>query len=503
MKILLIRPPYDRLKKTAYGPYFPLGLGYLATSLHDNGFEVRIYNADNASDKAEYLESGSPFSYRKRMGGLNLYQEELHDNQHPVWAEIEAALKSFQPDLVGLTALSVAIGTTSKVSRMCKEHNPNCHIVWGGPHVTVLPDNVLSNPDVDFAIRGEGEYSLLELCQTLARGGKDFSAIDGLSYRKNKQIVHNKPRAMIEDLNQIPFPARHLVLFPENYDSPSWGHILGVRGCPYKCTFCSARALWGKPRYRSAENIIGEIKQVMTRFKSRDFWLEDDTLTSNRKRALDLCQRIIDLKPKINWRGLTRVDCLDDELLDAMKKAGCSSVLLGIESGSDRILKLLKKGTTVEEIKRATRLLDKHKLDYAVFFMGGFPQETKEDLLQTLDLMKRIHPIRINFNVFTPLPGSELYDEIRAGSSMSEDAGWEDLAYCRDGRYYTENISDQEFERMKNDILDHVDSYNNSWGVRLRRMIHGKLRLKKRRVIGMVSAKFAKKAPSPFAAHKK
>jgi len=494
VKILLVRPPYDRLKRTAYGPYFPLGLGYLATPLHDNGFEVRIYNADNASAKAEYLESGSPSSYGKRMGGLSLYQEELHNSQHRTWSEIEAVLKSFQPDLVGMTVLSVTVGVANKVSRLCKDYDPNCQVVWGGPHATILPDNVHSNQDVDFAISGEGEYTLLELCQTLAEGGKDFSSIDGLSYRKNKQIVNNKPRAMIEDLNAIHFPARHLVLFPENYDRQSWGHILGTRGCPYRCTFCCARPLWGKTRYRSAENVIEEIKDVMTRYKSRDFCLQDDTLTSDRKRILELCQRIIELKLKINWRGLTRVDCVDDELLDTMKKAGCCGVFLGIESGSDRMLKLLKKGITVEKILRATKLLDKHKLDYAAFFMGGFPQETEEDLLQTLDLMKKMRPIHLTFNVFTPLPGSELYNEIRAGASTSEDAGWEDLAYCRDGGYYTENISDEDFEKLKDNILDYIDSYNNSLKVRLRRAIHGKLRLKKRKLVEKISAKFKRKA---------
>ena len=472
MKILLIRPPYDRLREATYGPYFPLGLGYVASVLHKNGLDVKVYNADNPLSRREYVRSGYALCFSKRMHGQDIYAEALQNNQHYVWAEIKETLEYYRPDIVGLTVLSVAAGAAAKVSSLCKHHDPDCQVIWGGAHPTIMPGAVMRNQHVDFVIRGEGEYSFLELCQILKGNGRELSSVDGLSYRGNRSVVHNAPRKMVKTLDDIPFPARNLVLFPERYDKRSWGHIIGTRGCPYNCAFCSAKALWGKPRYRSTENIIDEINDVITRFKSREFWFQDDTLTTDRRRMSDLCNKIASSNLRITWKGTTRADRIDAEMLDSCKRAGCCALMLGIESGSDRILRLLKKGISVEQVETATNLLDKGHVGYGAFFMGGFPEETKEDLQRTLDLMQRIHPIHMSFNIFTPLPGSELYDKVKSLGLMPKAPYLGDMAYGRSDNYFIKNVSTEDFIRLKNDILAYVDSYNRSWKTVLRRIIY-------------------------------
>ena len=162
---MLIRPPYARLKGFGQSPYFPLGLGYIASVLNENGFETKIYHAENPRLKGELLNTGGDVGYDFRAAGYNRYRAAIKDGSHYVWKEVRDTLSAYRPDIVGVSLLSVEVASALKISRLCKEYNEKCVVVWGGVHPSFLPGDSLKNREVDFVACGEGEYAMLELCR--------------------------------------------------------------------------------------------------------------------------------------------------------------------------------------------------------------------------------------------------------------------------------------------------------------------------------------------------
>jgi anaerobic magnesium-protoporphyrin IX monomethyl ester cyclase len=292
------------------------------------------------------------------------------------------------------------------------------------------------------------------------REGKSVTAVDGLSYRQGDVVIHSPDRAMIQCLDDLPFPARSRVLFPERYDQGNWGDLVASRGCPWDCSFCSAKALWGKPRFRSPLNVITEIDSIIGTFGTREFFFHDDTFTSAKKWTMEFCENLIAEKVRIIWVVTTRVDRLDREIIRLMKKAGCWKLFLGIESGSDRILQSVNKGITVRKIMEATQLLDREHVLYDAFFMGGFPDETEEDLQQTLRLMQSIHSSTIIFSIFQPLPGSRLHAELESYGLPAGSAGIDDISYFTPDHYSIRAMSRESFDRLLKEIVHFRDRHN-------------------------------------------
>jgi len=454
MRILLINPPFNRLKglKTTY---FPLGLGYLAAVLRENGFEASIYNAENSRER---LPSASSL---RLLENHHKYIQALNAESHYVWQEIKDTLSLFKPDIVGISVMTAKYGSAIKISNLCKEFNPNIKIIWGGPHPTIQADAVLQNDCVDFVIRGEGELSMVSLCLALNNNSNTFDQIEGLSYKNDGEPVHMPARKLITNLDDLPQPAKDFSLYPELYSPTNMGDIVTSRGCPFECAFCGAQNTWGrKVRFRSVEKVINEIIDIYEKYNTREFWFWDDTFTVNRKRTIELCQKLIDKKLNMSWGCTTRVNMVDDELLGIMKKSGCNTIEFGIESGSERILNLIKKNITLEQIMEAVRLARKHKLDCKTFFMVGFPEETKEDIEQTKHLIKTLNHRGVEFSIFTPYPGCELYNRTVELGLLPQNLDWSQFSHQSPENHFMKYITKEDFREIIDEMTEFIERYN-------------------------------------------
>ena len=468
MKVLLIRPPYTRLKGFGQSPYFPLGLGYIAAVLRDNGFEVKLYHAENPRLKCEDLVPDAESIFDFRSQSHRRYLDSIKNDDHYVWKEVEETLASYRPDIVGISLLSVEVASALKISRICKKYNEKCKVVWGGLHPSFLTDECLMNKEVDFVIRGEGEFPMLELCRTLDTGGK-LTAVESLSFRADGQIVHVPLRAPIANLDDLPMPARDSLLYPESYDFKSFGSMIISRGCPFRCSFCSSRNFWDKKvRFRSPDNIISEIQAIQRTYGTKHIMFWDDSFTINKTLIMKYLQAILDAGIKINWKTATRADLIDEELLALMAKSGCVKLEIGVESGSDRIKKLINKDVTNDQIKRSFELINRSGIGSGAFFMAGFPEETKEDLDQTFQLMKELNDTELAFNVFDPMPGSSEYEKCISLGLVPEHPDWNDFPFWPDA-HYVRDISREDFTEYANMIAKWLFTRNNSFQVKFKR----------------------------------
>jgi anaerobic magnesium-protoporphyrin IX monomethyl ester cyclase len=471
MKVLLIRPPYSRLKGTGQAPYFPLGLGYIASVLTENGFEAKIYHAENTRLKHEGIILDAEAGYDARSIGHRKYMDSIKNPDHYVWKEVKDTLEAYKPDIVGISLLSVEVSSALKISRLCKQFSNNCHVVWGGLHPTFLPSDCLKNKEVDFVIRGEGEYPMLELCRSLQKGSK-LSGVPSLSYRNNGEIIHNETAKAIPNIDDIPFPARDSVLYPESFDYKSFGSMIVSRGCPFRCSFCSSRNFWdSKVRFRSPPNIIQEIKTLKNNYGTKFFMFWDDSFTINRSIIENQCRAFIDADIGINWKTATRADLIDEDILNLMKKSGCVKLEIGVESGSDRIKKIIHKDVSNDQIMRAFSLINKSGIGSGAFFMAGFPDETIDDMDQTFQLMKELDAGEIAFNIFDPMPGSTEYDRCIERGLVPKDPDWNNFPLWPDA-HYVSNISRENFTERANKIAKWLFIHNNSLKSKLRRNKH-------------------------------
>ncbi len=447
MRILLIDPPFYRFIGY-YNRYFPLGLAYLAAVLKDKGHTVSIYDAD-FTPKATEME----FSYLEEK--YPDYIEAVSGFKHPIWQEVRNKIKDFRPDLVGITMMTTKAASAFRIAEICKDYNKDMPVVVGGPHPTVRAEEVLRiSPHIDFVVKGEGEKTFPEL----------ISAIE--NNQELKKI--NPPQELVENLDTIPYPTRDLLENKDFYSSEDMGLIMTGRGCPYNCTFCSSKGIWGqRARFRSVKNVIDEIKEVKARYNTRQFSFKDDIFTINREWVVEFCESLISQNLKINWDANARVNLIDKEMLILMKKAGCNGLKVGIESGNQRILNLMKKGTTLKQIKKAASLLRKSGIHWTGYFMLGLPTETKEEMLDTLDLMKEIKPDYASVSVYEPFPGTELYD-IGLDMGLVAEKRCLDELYNMSPKYYymkdvnnrIDTMTNEEFLKIEKHIKDNFHKHN-------------------------------------------
>lgn len=441
-KILLINPPFYRLMNSHFNG-LSLGLCYIAGVLKDAGFYVRIYNAD-------YLNDTKYITQKEILENYGNYKAILQNPDNPIWQEIKSTVQNFKPDLVGITALTGTYKSAEIIAKIVRDFDPGIRLVIGGVHPTILPDEVINSDLFDFVVRGEGENTFLEIAK-----GEKKKDILGLSYRDdNGRIVRNPERPYIKDLDTITFPARDLYINePESMD---YGYIMTGRGCPFQCTYCASKKIWNrKARFRSEQNVIEELKYVHMTFGTRSFYFIDDTFTLDLKRAKRICQMMIDEGMDIEWICDTRVDTLDEELLFLMKKSGCTRVKIGVESGSERILKNIKKGITKDQIRRAVSLIRKAGLDFTIYLMIGFPTETDEEVHETIDFARELDPKYYSLSILAPYPGTEIYDDIvKLGIRLPKEH-WEYFFHQSKDMILTLNINKKtidEFLSLNDDI---------------------------------------------------
>ncbi|HYN44751.1 MAG TPA: cobalamin-dependent protein [Candidatus Limnocylindrales bacterium] len=421
-KILLIDPPTTRSKdfgaeKLRIGLVPPLGLAYIAAVLEKENYVVKILDctAEGYFDEINYAQD------KIRYG--------LTDES------IKTKITEFSPDLVGVSCLfSNKSADLHNVCRIVKEVNKNVVIVVGGVHPTVLPERTLKDKNIDFVILGEGEYTFRDIINTLNEDG-DLSKIDGIGYRKNKKITIIPKTKFIDNLDELPLPARHLLPMDiySKAASPHSGFkrspfttMISSRGCPQRCTFCELHHLWGrKYRMRSSQKVLDEIEFLVKEYGIKEIHFEDDNLTANKKRALEIFNGIIERKLDITWSdpsGLS-VFYLDDEILEKIKESGGYSISLAIESGDEYVLHhLMRKPVKLNDVKTIVNKARKIGLYVRGFFIIGSPEETKEQINNTVDFAKNLGLDWAHFFIFTPHYGTEMREICEKNNYIKKEA---------------------------------------------------------------------------------
>ena len=459
MKILLIDPPYDRLVGFR-SEWFPLGISRIAGYLGEYGYEVSIYHAEHGSD----TDYKSIVNYSENF---NKYKSAIESDEHPVWDEIRKTISSFKPEIAGISVLTPKVPSAFKIAEICKSINPDIRVVFGGHHPTVKPDEMLLNKNVDFVVRGEGEETFYELVKSIGEGHftlLSYSNIQGLSFRDNGRVIHNMSRKCIEDLDSIPVPARDRLLNLDTYTPTQLSMVMTSRGCPFKCSFCASNNMWGNTiRFRSIENVIEEINDLKNRFSVKNITFMDDSFTLNRSRVKEFCSALIENQVNITWSCLTRVNMISDELISSMKRAGCTKVDIGIESGNQRVLDLMNKGITLEQVREAAKILRRNKMYWSAFFMFGLPTETEDEVMDTLHFLEELKPDWANISIFTPYPGTKLYDLAKENGMISEPVDYTLYSHQNPNLRFTDAIPGERFALLAARVLKEVHKYNSSY----------------------------------------
>jgi len=358
----------------------PLGLAYIGAVLEENDVKVTILDA--------------PALDMDFQG----YQRELA-HKHV--------------DLLGVQTTTPTIKQALAVGKITKELHPECTVTMGGYHATFMPEQVLENDFVDVVVRNEGEYATLELVDAI-ENDKPLRNIDGINYRDGDRIVETPKRRPIEDLDALPFPARHLLPMSE-YMLFGRKQVLATmicsRGCPMGCSFCASSAMHGRRvRFRSPENAADEMEQVVDDYKVRMVGFMDDTFTLFPKWVDRFCKGIISRGIDVVWGCTARVDRFNKELLSQMWKAGCRTLLFGVESGNQNILDNVQKGTKVGQAKRAFKTAKDIGMHTIASMTIGMPGENRTTIDETIGFAKRVNPDYALFSLATPYPGTKFYE---------------------------------------------------------------------------------------------
>jgi len=436
-----------------YRYFYPFGLSSLASFLKEKGHQILIYDADHG-EKPVSLTSSDMLSvfpnYLKGIQNLN----------HPIWKEVETAIKNYNPDLIGITFMSTKKGSVENIINISKKLYPQTLVVLGGAHPSILYKSSLEQTKADFVVIGEGEETFSELIDQVQNGRKKFEEIKGLAFKsKTGEIIRTSPRPLIEDLDTLPFPDRETLYKKETYRSDDLSMIMTSRGCPYNCTFCSS--LWERRvRNRSIPNIIREIKYLISTYKTQNIYFKDDTFTINKKRISAFCDALEQENIKINWECLTRIELLDEELVLKMQKTGMNYLKIGIETGSPRLLKATNKNVTLEQIKRGAKLLNRLNQKWSAFFMIGFPDETEEEIFLTWKLIKEINPTYISMSILVPYPGCKDYYDLEKIGAIQENSNWNLYDPFSLSTHFTKNIEKEEFQELVIKTMKFVDDYN-------------------------------------------
>ncbi len=434
-KVLLILPyfsehhHYGTMSKVAPS-LLPVSLVYLAGYLEREQFDVRIF--DGQIDT---------------MSETTLHQR----------------LTEFNPDVVGITCMTPMVTETHLVAKAVKSFRKDLPVVVGGIHPSVMPEDIISDENIDFIVRGEGEITFSRLIEALPDG--DFNQINGLTFISDGKIVHTPDQPLVDDLDTLPMPARHLVNYEGYHQIPDavfaepLREILTSRGCPFQCIFCSARLMSGfKYRYHSPERVLEEVDLLVNKYHARQIAVLDDNFVVNRQRTIDICEGILKrgYHRKVVWTTAARADQVDLELMKLMKKAGFALVSFGIETGVPRLLKLIKKGENMEQIRKAVDEAHQAGLKVRGTLMLGLPTETKEDSRATIEWAKNLKLDFAKFSLATPYPGTVLFDlAVKAGMDVSDWSHFSSMAGFADYDpvYVPEGRDGKELARLQKQAM--------------------------------------------------
>jgi len=429
MKVLLINPPqtfYPGSDPPAGN--LPLGLMYIAAVLDKAEYNVEILDAFMTSS-----------SFRK-IGDMIIVGMPCE--------RIKEEIRRMKPDIVGITnPFTCQVEHAIRVGDIVKEVDPSILTVVGGPHVPAVPVEFLKEAkNIDIAVIGEGEYTMLDIAKFF-EGTKKISDVQGIIYRKNEAIKQNSQRPFIKNLDELPYPAYHLVnmeqyLNPKKIEYRSFKDraisMITSRGCPFNCSFCSVHLHMGKTfRAHSVNYVINHIEYVVNKYRVKTIFFEDDNLTLDIKRFEAICDKMIEKCIKVSWEtpNGVRPDYLTLSLLKKMKKSGCQSVFFGIESGDQYVLdNIIGKSLNLKAVVKVAKMCKDIGLKTAAFYIIGFPGEKKEHMLKTVELalkLKREFDVGMLLHFATPSLGTRLYKE------------------CKEKGYIQENLTPRAFAEVR------------------------------------------------------
>jgi anaerobic magnesium-protoporphyrin IX monomethyl ester cyclase len=399
LDVVLINPEDRTAVKNKLGFVLPpLNLMYLGAALESASFTVKIIDDD-----------------LKRMGAEG----------------VARIVERINPLIVGITATTATIKTSLEYVRAIKNRLPEVLTVIGGPHPTFLPVDTLKDcRDLDVVVMGEGEATIVDLAEACERGGC-LDGVAGITYRTGDRIKTTGPRALIEDLDSIPFPARHLVPF-RDYETSSQdaGGMITSRGCVYPCRYCSSSLIMGKKfRFRSPENVVDEVEELVEVYGLHDIAFLDDTFMLHRPRARKISEEIQRRNLDVSFVTSSRVDMVQESLLRDLKAAGMSTIYYGVESGCQRVLDMMKKGITVKQAEDAVRVTKKLGVDVITSFILGYPGEKPAEMDRTIDFSIKLDPDYSQYSILTPFPGTPIYAELKSQGLIEDD--WENYTVIK------------------------------------------------------------------------
>jgi len=408
MKILLINPPrWNELvgknpsiieEHRGFNP--PLGLLYIASTLKKNSPKLHV---------------------------------DVLDAQPRRWTyeQLEANLQEVEYDVVGISAMTFTLIDSYMTAKLVKKLHPNTKVVMGGTHVHLFPEETIGLEGIDFAFMGEAEFTFSDFMNKISCPD-EYREVKGIIYHNSDGKVVKSVPALVDDLDEVPFPDRTL-LDIRLYDSLLGRRalnttIISSRGCPYRCAFCDRplSPVTSHFRWRSAKNVADELSEC-AELGIKDFLFYDDTFTVNKKRVLEICHEILSRGLRIRWDIRTRVDTVDRDMLTILKKAGCAAIHYGVEAGNDRVLNVIKKGFTIAKVRETFETTKKAGIETLAYFMIGLPTEKELDIQDSFALAKELKPDYAHFTIFSPYPGTELYSLGLERGILRRDV-WRDFA---------------------------------------------------------------------------
>ncbi len=473
-RIMLIEPPFKRLyHDNASLVKFPLALGYLSGAvLKWTDWEAQAYNADfNTKKKAISVDNAT-----RIKEGMDRYLWTLADPAAPIWEEVRAAIAEFDPDVVGISSKTQNFPSAMRVARIAKEHNPGTLVVLGGPHATLSTMTALDCPDIDVAVLGEGEMTLVDLLKAWEKDAP-LGEVAGIVYRKDGRKMFAPPRANMPNLDELPFPAEaapRVLRDYESYPAEAFGFVFSARGCPYSCTFCESKAIWTQTtRWRSPENVVRELKLLMER-GVRYVYFDDDTFGIRQSYIKELCGLIETELPKLKWGCEITVGVVKEQSVEQMRRSGCVLVNIGVESGNNGILRSVKKGHLIEKAYPAVDICRRAGIEVGAFFMVGFPEETEETLQDTLTAIKKINADTILLSIFTPYPGSELFQVCKDLGVVDDDFDITIYNHQSPENCFTAYIPPERFKELVRETASIVERKNRRgrWSRMARMLLH-------------------------------
>ncbi len=454
-KISLIFPPSTSLLSWEPMVTPPIGIAYLAAVLRDAGFDLSCL--DTVIEKPYQVTPES-----KHVGRYGLNYKEVME-----WVEKE------RPDVVGISCVfSNQWPSVRELARMIKALDDNITVVTGGTHPTFLAQRCMQDAPVDFIVLGEGEYTFRDLVEHL-KNERSCENIDGLVFRDNGGVRVNPKTTMIENLDELPFPARDLlpmekyfkVALPMGYSYVSRRNtpIFTSRGCTCRCTFCSSTNYW-KNRFRvhSPDYVLSEIDHLVNDFKVRELKFQDDNLTLNRKRAEKIFEGMIERDYRLTWNTPNGIAIwtLDEKMLRLMKKSGCFSLTMAIESGNQEVMdNLIKKPLKLEKVVEVNDIMRRLRIDRYAYFIIGLPGETRAQILDTVNFGRRLKLEAMVLFIYNPLPGSKLYETCIEKGYIKED----DFFEGGGNQYFSSVVNSEEWTAEELERIIRKEWFQNYW----------------------------------------